>query len=229
MNVPFFNHCRYAVLVRVGTAEPVRIPAHKMAWIECSGSTFDVSIRQATDSYFQKDCSSYVFILESLYHCENVEENEILQITREKARVDVKVYFDRLFLTAKKASCRVQSYAVAGATAVKKRFQKSQRARFLFISPVETMPGLLVLLLVMGIILTFNFGWLFATVYFPCAYIVTLVLSWVIDQFCVSFLKFLCKTPSEKTEFYRCFQNEWIAAYYANPNRKAVMDEVEID
>ena len=229
MNVPFFNHCRYAVLVRVGTAEPIRIPAHKMAWIECGASTFDVSIRRDTESYFEKSWSSYVLVLETWYHCENLRENDILRITREKARVDVNVYFDRLFLTANIASCRVQSYMVAGAEAMKKRFQKSRRAHFFLSSPLETMPGLLVLLLVLGIILTFNFGLQFAAVYFPCAYIFSLLLSWVIDQFCVSFLTFLCKIPSDKREFYRCFQNEWISAYYANPERKAVMDEVEID
>jgi hypothetical protein len=228
MNINFLNNCGYVVIVNIESGESVEIQPYCSISITCAkADKLNILVKRNITSQVRK--GKYTLMLETKYTFTNVTDGEIFKITREKVRVNLNVYYDRLFLTSEKSVYLSESYNVIDNEKIKKSFDKSQLIHFLFIEPLEYLTGLFIALLVLGIVLSYIFGWIFAIIYFLSAYIFLLVIQWFSDNIFTQILNKGFKTDDDKKEFYKCFENEFIMRYYSNPNRTPFMNEIEIN
>lgn len=227
MNINFLNCCRYAVSVAIGSGSPVEIQPHCTVSIPCEKSdTLNISVKLNTNSQVAK--GKYTLVLETKYVFTNISDNDTFSITREKVRVGSDVYYDRLFLSAKKATYLSETHSVLDSEKMKKAYNKSRLIKFLLISPIEE-PGMFIVLLILGIVLSCYWGWKLAVIYFPLAYIFLLALQWLTASVFKQILNKGLKIDDETQMFFNCFENEHIMSYYFNPNRTPFLDDIEIN
>ena len=228
MKINFLNCCRYAVSVTIGSGLSVEIQPHSTVSIPCENSDMlNILVKLNTNSQVSK--GNYTLVLETKYVFTNISDNDTFSITREKVRVGSDVYYDRLFLSAKKATYLSESHSVSDSEKMKKAYNKSRLIKFLLISPIEDMPSLFIVLLILGIVLSCYWGWKLAVIYFPLAYIFILALLCLTSSIFKQILNKGLKIDDETQMFFNCFENEHIMSYYFNPNRTPVLNEIEIN
>lgn len=74
--------------------------------------------------------------------------------------------------------------------------------------------GLTLVLLFLGIFLSYKINWKISIIYFPIAYIVLVALNWGMDIIGNRVFHKLFKVEDEKTEFYIYFENEFIHSFF---------------
>lgn len=228
MNIKFLNDCSCVVIVNLDSRIPIEIQPHCLVSISYEKTDkLNISIRRNIKSQVKN--GKYTLELETKYIFANITEGEVFKITREKIRVNLNIYYDRLFLVAEKALYLSESHSVIDNEKIKKSFDKSRLIHFLLIEPFEYFTGLFIALLILGFFLTYKFGWILAFIYFPSAYIFLLVINWLSDNIWKKILRKGFKKEDDKREFYNCFENEFIMRYYSDPNRTPFMDEIEIN
>ena len=227
MKINFLNCCRYAVSVTIDSDLSVEIQPYCTVSIPCEKSdALNISVKLNTNSQVAK--GKYTLVLETKYIFTNISDNDTFSITREKIRVDSDVYYDRLFLSAKKATYFSESHSVSDNEKMKKAYNKSRLIKFLLISPIEE-PGMFIVLLILGIVLSCYWGWKLAVIYFPLAYIFILALQWFTASVFKQILNKGLKIDDETQMFFNYFENEHIMSYYFNPNRTPFLDDIEIN
>lgn len=225
MNIKFLNNCDYIVVVTVKSGEPVEIQPHCTVSISCPNvEKLNVRIKRNIASQVKK--GNYFLALETEYVFADITDGEIFAINREKVRVNLNIYYDRLFLTAEKALYISESHNIIDSERIKKSFKKSRLADFLFDTFMCSI-GLFLILLIIGAFLSYIFGWQFAVIYFPSVCIFLLAFNWFVEYVWKLILNKGLKKDDDKKEFYNCFENDFIISYYSDPNRTPFMDEIE--
>lgn len=227
MNIRLINLCNDIIIVNTYLSQPVTINPNQTVYVAVPDiQPITISIKCNKGSYVSR--GKYTLSVETTYTLGNVSENETFEITNEKIRIaPEQVYYERAFLYATNALCLSEDYVITDSEKMKKAFNKARLKHFLLITPIEDCTGLTVILFILGIFLTYKMGWLFATVYFPCAYIFLLLIVLFADNLFNLILKRTFKQDTEKTEFYKYFDNGFIKSYYSNPKRTPFFGEME--
>lgn len=230
MNIIFYNECKYVVFVGVNLEKPVAIQPYGTMSIECRDSeNLDVLVKRDIISYARK--RKYTFVIETQYKFANVNNNERFRIVRENIRAEYKIYLERLFLIADKAELISQSYNVLGTEEIERRYRKYCIRDFLLTNAFWNAPFLITGLLLLGIVLTFVFGWKLALIYFPILYAVAVILAWLNSKIDVFIDKKIFKNEddTERSVLDHYLKSENIAKYYLNPERTPYEGEIEIN
>lgn len=222
MNLEFCNACSKNVIV-TGNAQTLLILPKQTAVLCDVPPDGRFAVRCEENSRYKRKQSMYTLNVEAVCLCESLRDGDRLTITREKVRAGENVSLERLFVSSEIGTLRAESFSVPDEKRIKKLFRKKKMLRFFFIEPIEESTGLCVLALLAGIALTCIFGSKYAVLYFPAAYLLILLFNLLAEKF------FNRISGDETAAFYRFFQNEWIAAYYADPNREPFLGEIEID
>ncbi len=227
MNIRLLNMCNDVIIVNTYLSQPVTINPNQIAYVAVPDiQPITISIKCNKGSYVSK--GKYTLSVETTYTFGNVSENEVFEITKEKIRIASEpVYYERAFLYATNALCLSEDYVISDCEKIKKAFNKARLKHFLLISPLEEI-GLTLVLLIIGIFLTYKIGWKLAVIYFPCAYVFLLLLAFFSDHLFNLILKRTFKQDTEKAEFYKYFDNSFIKSYYSNPKRTPFFGEMEV-
>lgn len=226
MNIIFSNKCRHKVCVEIASNPSFEIQPYDRISISCDEvDKLIIEVRRDIVSY--KKRNKYILVLETQYEFENVNDSTEFIITREKARVNPvpDISYDRLFLHNESALCFSEKHSVIGAEEIKKKFGKSRIKEFL-LGPFEMWTEALGFL-VIGLFLGFFFNWKVSLIFWVVAYIFALIANGVADILFGIVMKKGFKEEGDKKEFYKHFENEFIADYYSNPDR--YRDKVEIN
>ena len=167
-------------------------------------------------------------MIETEYHFSGVFDGAVFTIIREKIRFSLNATYDRLFLQAANVSYHSETHKVVSEEEIKKVFNKSRLFDFIFDTFMAS-PGLIIILLLAGISLTFIWGWRIAVIYFPLAFLFIGALNWLTDKIGEMIGKKAFKMEDEKTDFYNYFENDFINNYYSDINRTPFMGNVETD
>lgn len=215
MKLKFYNDCEYVLLLSMESGDIIKIQPHSMVTIKCEKNDSHICIKRNILSFKKKN--KYTLVLETQYKVTNIHDNDIFRITREKVCVEGNVYYDKLFLNSETARCIMEINNVLGGQEIKKKFQKSRIRYKLFISPFECLTEFAVLLIILGIILGYKFGWKLVVIYFPIAYLFLIAVDWILERINQFIFHKAFNVEDEKTEFYHFFENEFIMRYYSNP------------
>lgn len=227
MTVEFLNNCSQFVRVTVEGKRITIPPKHCVSIEGITKSNFTFTVQCETRSRFYK--GKCVLNIETVYNCESINDDSTFVITREKSRIGSNVYFERLLVSLNHEECNLESCDIPDEIMIKRLFNKRKLFRFFFVDPLEYLCGLAVVLVIVGVILSYVFGWKCAVVYFPVSYLLLLTINWCIEKMCNVIFKKGFRMDDDKTEFYSFFENDFITNYYSNPNREPYMGEIEID
>ena len=228
MYINFVNLCSQNVIVNIHSGECIKIPQKHTVRLQYKNSDeIKISVRCEKSSYVKK--SKYNFVIKTTYIFQNEYDDIILEITREKVRVENYIYYDRLFLATDKYTLLPESYAVCEQEVLKKYFRNSQMLDAFILAPIFTGTKLFFALLLFGIVFTRYFGWKFAMFYFPISYLFVVIIGLVSEKFADLFFKKAFNGVDDKAEFYNFFENNFIKEYYSNPNRTPYHGEIEIN
>lgn len=227
MTVYFANRCRHIIILNIDDYYPVSLQPFETKPIYLKDSdTITVLVKRNCKS--TKKSSIYHLVIETKYLFSSVSDGIVFSITREKIRFSPIASYDRLFLWSMNASCLSEFHKVVTEEEIKKKFNRTRLNDFIFDSFMSS-PGLIVILLLVGISLTFIWGWHIAVIYFPLALVFIGSLNWLINKFWNTLGKVAFKMEDEKEAFYSYFNDEFIKSYYSNGARTPYMGNVEID
>lgn len=227
MTVYFTNRCRHIIVLNIDDGEPVFLQPFETKSI-ARNNTDIIKVLAKRDCESIKKSSMYHLVIETEYLFSDVSDGATFMVTREKIQFSLKASYDRLFLCATNANYLSETHKILTEDKIKKAFNRSLIIDFIF-DTVILSPKLIIVLLLAGISLTFIWGWRIAVLYFPLAFLFIGALNWLIDKFWRVIGKRAFKIEDEKTEFYKCFENDFIKNYYSDMNRTPFMGNVEID
>ncbi len=227
MNVYFINSCRHIIILNIDDGEPLFLQPFETKSIVRNDSDV-IKVFAKRDCESEKNSLMYYLVIETEYLFSGISDCAVFTITRENIRFSLNAYYDRLFLCTMNANCLSEEYKILAEDKIKKAFNKSQRVDFI-IDTILTSQRLIIVLILVGILLTFIWGWRIAIIYFPLAFLFIGALNWLIDKFWSVISKKAFKIEDEKTEFYNYFKSDFIKSYYSNLNRTPFMGNVETD
>lgn len=228
MTIYFTNTTQHLVVLYTKEGEVNFLPSLQTVAISCENSEIvEVSVRRNCES--MKKSNMYHLIVETKFCLLNVLDGENFHITREKIRFSLNAFYDRLFLIPKNAIVLSENYKIVSEDKIKQVFNKSKKIHMFLTGPLSMLTSKYILILMAGIGLTFIWGWKFAAVFFPTAYLIVFMMSWLIDKFWSKAEKKFFKFEDEKEEFYSYFEDNYIRNYYSNINRKPYMGKIETD
>ena len=227
MNVCFQNTSNEIVIVSLSNGDSWELQPKQIVVKELSCDSeliVNLSLNRASGVHKR----TYTFVLETQYVIENVCENELITISREKVCFHpLPAYYDRLFLLPNNAKVLSESHIVSNAEYLKTQYHKQRRIDRFFIDPWRNNPFEAFGLLVIGIALSVFLGWVVALVYFPCAYFLLFAGTWLGERIGNAFIKSCKIFCTESEEFSQYFENEWINKYYSDPDRQPFMGKIE--
>lgn len=219
MTIYFVNHSRHILVLNIDDGEPIFLqPFETMPIVRKESDTIVVSLKRNCESYAEKRKTIYHLILETKYCFSGVYDGEAFTISREKIQFSLNAYYDRLFLFASNATYLSENHRVFGEEKVKKTFSKVGLSDLLFDTFIFS-PGALIVLIIIGIVLTLNWGWKFAIVYFPLALVGAVIITRLISGSVDVIGNKVFNIEDEKKEFYSYFLNDYIKNYYSNSQR----------
>lgn len=160
----------------------------------------------------------YNLVLKTQYIFNNISNFQEFSITHEKIRFSIETSYERLFITSENVSCSLETSSVYDEEYIKKRFDKNQKLRFL-IQPFECNPTFIILLLFIGVVLSYFWGVSFAILYYPIICFLIYFGNWIFNIIFNKVFK-----NEDKKEFYEFCTCNYIDSYFSNSNREPFMN-----
>lgn len=227
MRIYLTNSCKYNIILIIDDNQHILLQPFETKKIIYNGSV-NIKFVIKRDCESIKKSSMYHLVVETEYLLSDIPEEATFTITREKIQFSLNAYYDRLFLLTPNAKYISETHKIISEDKIKKAFNKSRFTDFAFESIILS-PGLIAILILIGILLTLIWGWKFAIVYFPLALLFVGILNWLTKKFWDVIGKKAFKMDDDKTEFYKYFSNDFISKYYSNISRVPFMGKVDID
>lgn len=209
----FYNDSPVPAKIRIHSGESFLIPPRKKAAIQWEGNALSLWVSSGAESWRDKK-GGYIFSLEAGYRFDSFPEGQTLTITHQRDQAGLSVYLDRMFLLGEGAPCVTRSLQVLGLKAIRQTFHRVCRRRFFLVTPLEETPGLVIVGLIAGAILTWFLGWKAAVVYFPALYGFLLLFNFVTGKLGDKLFQKIFKADSEKKEFEALCREEALLEYY---------------
>lgn len=230
------NYSRYPVQLSMDE-EILFLPPSETITVQRNPSKdMKITLKSNSDSYKEKQDSRYHLVIESEYMITHIKDGDMLKITREKVKFDIGIFYERLFLRGANLKICSEAHRIVSEEKIKRIYKRAKRLNDFVFGPLESSTGLVILLIIMGFILMSYLKPTFGLIYFPLMYLFLVAHN----QFVEKFLRYLDRKMVKKDRredtgndtkdgFYHYFENEFIQQYYANPRRKPLMGEIEID
>lgn len=233
MTVHFTNHSSHIVILSIDDGEPIFLqPFKTIQVVRNKSDAIKVLVKRSGESFISKGIikgTMYHLVIETEYHFFDVCDGEVFDITREKIRFSMNAFYDRMFLSATNASFVSETHKVLTEEKIKKAFNKSWLIELLLVGPLDKLTGVFILSLIVGIVLMFSWGWKVSIAFFTVAYLLLVIVNWLMDKFWGLIVKKAFKIEDKKKEFYDYFNNEFIKCYYADVERTPFIGNVEIN
>ena len=121
------------------------------------------------------------------------------------------------YIFSLEAGYRFDSLPEGQTLTIRKTFRRACRRRFFLVTPIEETPGLVIVGLIAGAILTWFLGWKAAVIYFPALYGFLLLFNFVTGKIGDKLFQRIFKADSEKKEFENLCREKVLLEYYGSP------------
>lgn len=229
MNTTFCNHSASVVSLKIDAGDPTYLQPNETRIVAVSsGEKMTVAVRRNCESEAVKDKSYYRLVVETEYVFENIAENAMFHITREKTPFSLTASYDRLFVETTDGDCANEKNHIVGEERMKEMFRRSKK-RDILLDALMTSPLLTVCVVLIPIILTVIFGWKIGLIVLGAMLAFWAIVN-VISNFLLGVLfNKVVGIPDEEKEFYGYFESNFITEYYSKHDRSPVYGEIETD
>lgn len=226
MQIYLINQNHYPVVIELKNKEMILLDAFQNKKIEIFEDVFEITLKHSYESYIPKNSTILHLVINSKYRIANIHNGEKFYISREKMRISFDVYYDRLFLSTRKALITDEAHIISSEEKIRKYVKKRVTINRFLIAPFEQSTGLLIIGIIIGCVLSYFIGLKFAILYFPVLHLFLVLFNWTIDSFWDLVGK---KVFNEKNHFDLYFEDEFIKNFYSNPCREPFMGSIEIN
>ena len=185
--------------------------------LNLSGIEINISLSPNKNSVIKNDL--YHIILSVSYLCSNIENKAEFIITREKIRFAYNAFYERFFMKSSNAICILKEIKPLDEENLKSQFAKHKKRKFFLSEPFEDFLALPLLLIIIGIVLLFSFGWKITLVYSIFAYISLVIINVVIKKIMKNIFRKHFSFDEQKI-FHEYLQQDYISKYYASESRE---------
>ena len=226
MKLSFKNKSRYAAVISIAGVDYIVSPRESKIIEHSVGCELEISVSLRGKTEFKGDLL-YISLV-STYRYTQIGEYCEFTITREKIRFSPNAIYERMFLDADHASFESVSYAAKGVKSIDDLYRRYNTVKTLLFAPFDDLIGGTASLFFLGLCLSFAFGWRFALIYFPIAYLVTVAISFFTQNLVNSSVKRKFGFD-EVRDFQEYLDPAYISAYYMMPNRKPFLGKIDRD
>ncbi len=185
--------------------------------LDLPSSEISISLSPNKDSIIKNNL--YHIVLSVSYSCSHLENNAEIIITREKIRFAYNAFYERFFIKSSDAICILKEIKPLDEENLKSNFVKHKKRKFFLSEPFEDFLALPLLLIIIGIVLLFSFGWKITLVYSIFAYILLVIINVVIKKIMKNIFRKHFSFDEERI-FYEYLQQDYISKYYASESRE---------
>lgn len=219
MIIVFKNMSKSSLKIHINTEYEINLFPYdeKIVDLDLLSSEISISLSPNKDSIIKNDL--YHIALRVLYSCSVLENNAEFIITREKIRFAYNAFYERFFMESPDAICIPKEIKPLDEGNLKRKFVKYKKRKFFLSEPFEDFMGLPLLLIIIGIVLLFSFGWKITIVYSIFAYVLLVIINVVTKKIMKNFFRKHFSFDEEKI-FYEYLQQDYISKYYASESRE---------
>lgn len=233
MDFNFVNKCSVSVLVSVNDKEKFTLGPHENKMITLDDFyKINLIVRKKDESFLEKTVFSkkYKLTVETAYELLITDNEPVTFIfLRECVRVSGDAYYEKIILKNKPACCVEKNNVICGLNIIKKVYNKRRLAYLLLVSPFEHMTLLCIAVAVLAIVFAVKISIIFSCLFFLIAYTVITGIDFLAGKFCDRFYKKVLNADSEKEEFEKILDNNFLNTFYSDERLKAFNDEIFID
>lgn len=225
----FHNNCRKDITIICDHDVKIHLPPYetrRISSLEADNMTLVVKIDGESEAVKEK--SYYKLLVETKYIFANLEENTEFFITRERTPFAVTASYDRLFLRSSSGQCIGETHRIVDEPKIKEVFESKQKREAL-LDAVMSSPFLTVAVIILPILLALCWGWKIGLIAFLLLLAFWGIVNILSNLFTDGILAKLVGIPSDKREFYRYFESDFIGNYYSTAKREPLYGEVEIN
>ena len=230
--VIFNNRCGQEILICINKKYNLVLPANKESFCEIpQNEQIELVLRQKKETRLEKKSfrKTYRITVETKYIVKSFEDEIRFDVAREVIRVNGNVYYEKIHLYSPHDHITMETNCLTNIDSITKKFTQSNRLYMLFISPFEHVTGLVLIALALSVILGVTTGWGIAVGVFLLVYGLICIVNYAITKSSNFFLKKIFHLDDDKTEFFLITSNEYASEYFKDPNRKAYMNDRNIE
>lgn len=226
MQIVFCNDSDCVSCVTVDRAKTYVISPKQSVSVEVAETSIEVSVRRNIESYKVRLAANYVFVLETTYQFIDVVDNEVFRIMHDVSWPELFIAYDRFVVGADNAHCVKEANCVLGKQNVTHQFKREEIVNFISWFFIEGC-GIQVLFWVIGLFIIYYFGWKITVLYLLTVYSLLFLLYWFVTTVGNVLINKMFRQKSDRKVFYYRINDNNILEYYADPNRKNYIRNVE--
>lgn len=230
--VIFNNRCGQEIFVCINKKYNLILPANKESFFEIpQNEQIELVLRQRKETKLEKKSfrKTYRIAVETKYIVKSSEDEIRFDVAREVIRVNGNIYYEKIHLYSSQVQITMETNCLTNIDSITKKFIQSNRMYMLFISPLEHMTGLVLVALALSVVLGVKIGWGIAVGAFFLVYGLICIINYAITKSSNFFFKKIFHLDDDKAEFSLITSNEYVSEYFKNPNRKAYMNDRNIE
>lgn len=226
MTIQVYNSCSCPVRLRINNEKCVDVMPKRTAEIKnivCDN--FKISVENAFGSLRKEGI--YNICVKTTYGFKGDGETAHITLVREIAQHQPDISYDRIMILS--PLCTLESYEAADKEKVKKLYRRNRAFRIFFLDGLLFGTELVVLLIIFGIVIVYNFGIKSLIVYCPCAYLLLILFNWFSDWISNVLIEKTIRKPSERGVVREYLESDYITQCYSSSDVEGTFMEIKRD
>lgn len=227
MYIVFINRSEQNLMYSIDDRELYILTPRGKTSVQCQDSgTMKLYVKHDYESMVEQRRwrgDVYHLVIDSKYTFYNLTNGEEIQISSEKTLVRYNAYYERFFASGMEKTLISEHHSIAGEDKIINIYNKKKRSEVLWerwelvLSPILYTPIIFGFLVLLGTVLSFEYGWKFALFYFPIIYLL-FFLSSLFGEFLG---RVIFGKDDDTDDILKYLTNEFIKNYYSSSKRNS--------
>lgn len=224
MNIVLINRSEQNILYSINDGELyILSPLGKTTLQYQDSGTMKLTVKHDYESMLEtrkRRNDRYHLVIDSEYTFHNLTNGGEIQITSEKTLARYNAYYERLFVSGMENTLISEHHSIAGEEKIINIYNKKQKSiaswkRWeLVLGPLIYAPISFGFFVLLGAVLSSEYGWKFALFYFPIVY-----LLFVLGDLFGDFIVWVISKDDKSNDIPQYLTNEFIINYYSSSKR----------
>jgi len=224
MLIEINNVCSCSVQLYINSKKKIIVAPKSTAIIEnINCNNFIISVENAFGSSRKEGI--YNICVKTTYGFKGDGETAHITLEREIAQHQPDISYDRIMILS--PICTLESYEAADKEKVKKLYRRNRAFRIFFLDGLLFGTELVVLLIIFGIVIVYNFGIKSLIVYCPCAYLLLILFNWFSDWISNVLIEKTIRKPSERGVVREYLESDYITQCYSSSDVEGTFMEIK--
>ena len=224
MLIEINNVCSCSVQLYINSKKKIIVAPKSTAIIEnINCNNFIISVENAFGSSRKEGI--YNICVKTTYGFKGNGETAHITLEREIAQHQPDISYDRIMILS--PICTLESYEAADKEKVKKLYRRNRAFHIFFLDGLAFGPDLVVLLIIFGIVIVYNFGIKSLIVYCPCAYLLLILFNWFSDWISNVLIEKTIRKPSERGVVREYLESDYITQCYSSSDVEGTFMEIK--